>query len=328
MAKRDYYETLGVARTASADEIRRAYRKLARQFHPDVNKEKDAQARFTQVQEAYDTLSDEQKRKRYDQYGSDGPASAASSGRPHYTWSNVGDTSGRAGFDQSELDPETLGSMFEAFFGGRAEEANMGRRPRGPRAAPRSRGADIEAALEVPFLTAARGGTERFRVDSGGKPKTIDVKIPSGIADGAKLRVKGAGEPGPKNQPGDLILTIRTGSHPLLKREPGGPEGSPLDLRLDLPLTIAEAALGAQVSVPTLGGEVELTIPPGTPSGQRFRLKGRGIEDETGRKGDLYAVSRIVIPSGSSLSAGERDQLKAIAAHTPDPRPRDQWRIG
>lgn len=325
MAKRDYYETLGVARTAGADEIRRAYRKLARQFHPDVNKEKDAQAKFTQVQEAYDVLSDEQKRKRYDQYGSAEPAAAGASGRPHYTWSNVGNTGQGGGFDQSELDPETLGSMFEAFFGGRAEEMNAGgRRARAGRAAPRARGSDVEAELEVPFLTAARGGSERFRTEAGGKGKTIDVKIPSGIAEGAKLRIKGAGEPGPRNQPGDLILTIRIAAHPLLKREP---DGSSLDLRIELPLTVAEASLGASVPVPTLRGQVELTVPPGTPSGQRFRLKGRGIEDEAGRKGDLYAVTRILTPKGGELSAQERDQLRAIAAHTPDPRSKDQWRI-
>ncbi len=329
MAKRDFYEILGVPKAASSEEIRRSYRRLARRYHPDVNKEKDAQAKFTEIQEAYDTLSDEAKRKRYDRHGHAEPAGASSSSpRPHYSWTNVGSTGRGGGFDQSELDPETLGSMFETFFGGRAEEMNMGGgRARAGRASTRSRGSDVEASLEVPFLIAARGGTERFRAEIGGKASTIDVKIPKGIADGAKLRIKGAGEPGPKAQAGDLILTIRVGAHPLLRREPGGPDGSSLDLRIDLPLTIAEAALGAKVPVPTLQGEGELTVPPGTSSGQRFRLKGRGIEDEAGRKGDLYAVVKVVSPNGANLSAEERDSLRLISDHTPDPRPRDQWRI-
>jgi DnaJ-class molecular chaperone len=321
MAAPDHYETLGVPRTASADEIRRAYRKLARQYHPDVNKAKDAQATFTKVQEAYDTLADEQKRKRYDRYGSADPAPASTSARPHYSWSNVGNGAG-AGFDQTELDPETLGSMFEAFFGGRADEANMGRRPRSRAAA---RGADVEAELEVPFLTAARGGTERFRVQGAGKGKTIDVKIPKGIADGAKLRIKGAGEPGPKNQTGDLILTIRVGAHPLLKREPAGPEGAALDLSLELPLTIVEATLGAKVSVPTLQGKVELTIPPGTSSGRRFRLRGFGVEDEQGRKGDLYATARIVAPAASDLKPDDHEHLRSMADRIANPRTGDAW---
>jgi curved DNA-binding protein len=322
MAKKDFYEVLGVARSATADEIRRAYRKLARQFHPDVNKAKDAQAKFTQVQEAYDTLSDEQKRKRYDRYGTAEPesAAAASAGQPRYSWTNVAGGRPGAGFDQSELDSETLGSMFDAFFGGRAEEMS-GRRPRASRAAPRTRGADAEAELEVSFLTAMRGGTERFRVTQGGKARTIDVTIPKGIADGAKLRIKGAGDSGPK-EPGDLILTIRVQPHPLFKR---GAE-APLDLRLELPLTIAEATLGATVAVPTFHGLVELTIPPGTSSGQRFRLKGRGVETEAGQRGDLYVLTRIVTPAGADLPREDQDKLRAIAAQTPDPRAGDLWR--
>jgi DnaJ-class molecular chaperone len=321
MAKRDYYETLGIARGATQDEIRRAYRKLARQFHPDVNKEKDAQARFTQVQEAYDVLSDEQKKKRYDQFGSAEPAAAGASRSPHYSWTNVGNGRPGAGFDQSELDPETLGSMFEAFFGGRGDEVNMGRRGRG-RAAPRGRGADVEAELDVPFLRAARGGTESVRMETGGRTRTIDVTIPKGVGDGAKLRIKGAGESGTRNLSGDLILTVRVGSHPLLKRD-----ADSLDLRIELPLTIAEATLGAGITVPTLHGQVELRIPPGTSSGQRFRLKGRGVEDEAGRQGDLYAIARIITPPAGELSPQEREQLEAISAHTPSPRPPAQWRI-
>lgn len=327
MAKRDFYEILGIAKGASPEEIRRAYRRLARRYHPDVNKEKDAQAKFTEIQEAYDTLSDEAKRKRYDRHGHAEPAAASSSARPHYSWTNVGGTGRAGGFDETELDPETLGSMFETFFGGRAQEMNMGAgRSRAERASARSRGGDAEASLEVPFMTAARGGTERFRAEIGGKSSTIDVKIPKGIADGAKLRIKGAGHPAPRGA-GDLILTIRVAPHPLLRREPGGIDGSPLDLRIDLPLTIAEATLGAKVPVPTLQGEGELTVPPGTSSGQRFRLKGRGIEDESGRKGDLYAVVKVVTPNGAKLTAQEQASLRSIAGHTPDPRPRDQWRI-
>lgn len=333
MAKRDYYEVLGVSRTASAEEIRKAYRTLARKFHPDVNKSPDAQKRFTEIQEAYDLLSDEQKRKMYDRYGHAGTQGAAAGGRGgagggggapgggHYTWSNVGGPGGRA-----DVDVEDLGSMFEAFFGGRGGDyggmGGMGggrtrgqRRRREPEAPPAT-----EAELEIGFMTAVRGGTERLRLQSDGRTKTIEVTIPKGVADGARLRVKG--------EDGDVILRLRVGEHPVFRRtesRTGSATGGPLDLYMDLPLTIAEATLGAQVSVPTLDGAIELTVPPGTACGRKLRLRGRGVEDAKGAKGDLYAVAKIVPPDGRKLSPEDAAALRRISEAAGNPRVGQDW---
>lgn len=319
MAKRDYYEVLGVSKSASADEIRKAYRKLARQYHPDVNKSPDAQKRFTEVQEAYDVLSDATKKKTYDQFGhaaAEGAAGARSGG-PHYSWSNVG-----GGGGPQNIDMEDLGTMFDAFFGGRGGggEGGMGgmggrsRTRAGRKARPVQEEVEaVEHELPITFMTAIRGGTESLRLDQNGKTKTIEVQIPKGVAEGARLRVKGATD-------GDLILRVRIGDHPLFRRselrgQQGGHQG--LDLYLDLPLSIAEATLGATIPVPTLEGTVELTIPPGTASGKKLRLKGRGIQDAQGTKGDLYVITRIVPPPGGELSNDEADALRKISLRFP-----------
>jgi curved DNA-binding protein len=340
MAKRDYYDVLGVAKTASADDIRKTYRRLARQYHPDLNKAPDAQKRFTEIQEAYDTLSDENKRKIYDQFGHMGEgrgpdprgrqAAGGAGGSPHYTWTNVGGEGAEFDFDSNDV-----GSMFEAFFGGRGGgfgQAAGPRAGRGGRARSRTPGGEeepvgrrararaVEHEVRIDFLTAARGGVQPLRIARDGKSTTIDVTIPKGVADGAKLRVRGAagGE-------GDLILLIRVEPHPLFRRGEGSDLGKSLDLYLDLPLTIAEATLGATVAVPTLDGVVDLTIPPGTSSGQRLRLRGRGIEDAAGAKGDLYTVIKVVVPSGKDVSPTERSALIEISARTPNPRSGADW---
>ncbi len=326
MSTRDLYSVLGVSRSATADEIRNAYRKLARMYHPDVNSSQDAHARFNEIQEAYDVLSDEQKRRSYDRFGHAAPTAA--SGGPHFTWSNVGGE--RAG---PEFDYDDLGSMFDAFFGARS--GGMGGRAgsaRGPgkraRAARRSEPEPATHEFEIDFLTAARGGTERFRVVSGSQSRTIDVTIPRGIHDGAKLRIRGAGgEASVAGGSRDLILTIRVRTHPLFRRgDPaGGGEGEPsLDLYLALPLSIEEATLGATVTVPTLEGSVDLTIPPGTPSGMKLRLKGRGLGDGR-RTGDLYAVVKIVPPDGRELNASEREALQRLVRRFPGPRTGRDW---
>jgi DnaJ-class molecular chaperone len=334
MAKRDYYDVLGVGRSASADEIRKAYRTLARQLHPDVNKAADASKKFTEVQEAYDVLSDEQKKKLYDQFGhagvspgAGGPAPAGG-GRPHYSWSNVG---GPGGVSGAEFDAEDLGSMFEAFFGERGGHGagfgggmgGMGGATRGRPGAgkarragrtPEAEPAAIEHELDITFMTAARGGTEPLRLNTDGKSRTIEVKIPKGTADGARLRVRG----GADGQ--DIILRIKVGPHPVFRRtEHGvGPQG--LDLYLDLPLSIAEAALGATVTAPTLDGSVELRIPPGTASGRKLRVRGQGLEDAKGARGDLYAVVKIVPPESGQLSAADAAALRRISESGPSPR--------
>jgi curved DNA-binding protein len=321
MAKRDYYDVLGVSKAATADDIRKAYRKLARQFHPDVNKAADAAKRFNEVQEAYDVLADEQKRRAYDQFGHAGPgfssAGAATGGRPHYSWSNVG-----GGVHAPDMDMDDLSSMFEAFFGGQQPGVGgmggmggaRGGKARRARPQPQPQRESLEHELEITFMTAARGGTEQLRLQQpDGKSRTIEVRIPKGTPDSTRLRVR-AGADGP-----DIILRIKVGPHPIFRRteQGAGPQG--LDLYLDLPLTIAEATLGTSVSVPTLDGSVELKIPPGSASGRKLRVKGQGLEDDKGTRGDLYAVIKIVPPT-ANLTDKEAELLRAIAAKSPSPR--------
>lgn len=317
MAKRDYYDVLGVTKSASADDIRRAYRKLARQYHPDVNKSPDAQKKFTEVQEAYDVLSDAAKRKAYDQFGHAAESRAAGGGGgpggggPHYQWSTTGG---------ARVDMDDLGSMFDAFFGGMGGgRSQAGRGTRARRARPMEPEDEPQPAAEydlsITFMTAVKGGKEPFRLEQDGKTRTIEVNVPKGVVDGAKLRVRGAAGGA------DLILRVRVGEHPVFRRtEVKGVGNQGLDLYLDLPLNLAEATLGATIPVPTLEGQVELTIPEGTPSGRKLRLKGKGIEDAQGKKGDLYVITRIVPPRGGELSSEEAEVLRRLCARTADVR--------
>jgi len=311
MATRDYYEVLGVARGASADEIKAAYRKLARKYHPDVNKAADAEKRFAEVQAAYDVLSDEKKRKLYDQFGHAGPAAGAEG-----PWS--GGRAGPAGFN---VDLEDLGSMFDTFFGaGAAGEGTGGfRTGRAQRpSARRARPAAAEVELPIAFKTAASGGLERVRLTIGGRDTSLEVKIPPAVESGARLRVRGV-------DGHEVLLRIQVGAHPVFRRGDGPNLGKGLDLYLDLPLTIAEATLGAKVAVPTLSGAVELVVPPGSSSGRRLRIRGKGLRDQAGREGDLYAAVKIVTPDAGILSYQERQTLEEIGRRTPDPRSGDQW---
>ena len=305
MAKRDYYDILGVTRSAGADEIKAAYRKLARKFHPDVSKAPDAEQRFAEAQEAYAVLSDEKKRSLYDQFGHAGPASATGPG----AWPGGG--AGPAGFD---VDLDDLGSMFDAFFGG--GQGQPGARPGaggfragrpGQGAGRRPRAAQpLEVELPISFMTAARGGSERVRLTLHGKDTSLEVKIPPAVESGARLRVRGV-------DGREVLLRVAVGGHPLYRRGEGAEVGKGLDLSLDLPLTIAEATLGARVTIPTLGGSVELVVPPASPSGRRLRVRGRGLKDQTGREGDLYAVVKIVPPDPESLTDDQRATLEAMA---------------
>jgi len=313
-AQRDYYEILGLGRSATDEEIRAAHRRLARQLHPDLNKAPDAAAKFNEVQRAYEVLSDAEKRKKYDQFGHAGVDGAA--GGP-------GGPGGPQGASWQEMDPEALRDIFGDMFGdgfGGARGAGGGRR-RG-RAAPRpAPGLDREFEVPVGFATAANGGTEQLRMrDPEGGVETIDVRIPAGVGDGTKLRVRGRGEPGLHGGPrGDLILTVRVGAHPWFTRDG-------LDLSVEVPVTIAEAALGATIDVPLLKGRVSLKVPPGTSSGARLRLRGKGITDAKGASGDLHAVISIVAPR--ELAAEDRAALEAMVPRLGDPRAARPWAGG
>lgn len=325
---RDFYDILEVSRTATTDEIKAAYRTLARKLHPDVNKSPDAEKKFTELRAAYEVLSDEKKRRVYDRVGHEAfirgaTAGAAESGRagargPTYTWSNVGGA-GFGGANES-FDFGDIGDLFEEMFGGRSPFGGE-RATGGAQARSRARrGRDIHAERLISFEIALQGGRESVRVGRGGTTQTIDVKIPKGVADGARLRVRGGGEPSDNGgAPGDLILTIKVGSHPLFRREG-------LDIVLELPLTIVEATLGATVEIPTpLGRRVELKVPPGSPSGAKLRLRGKGVQTEDGGAGDLYAVVKIMPPK--QLSEKDAATLRDLAERLPSPRTGPEWSV-
>src|SRR5262245_58119158 len=231
----DYYKTLGVSKNATADEIRKAYKKLSRKYHPDVNKDKGAPEQFKQVQEAFDVLGDSEKRQQYDRFGRVLPQGAGPQGQP-FQWSTTG-TSGEGPdfadlFGGGQID---LGDLLGGAFGG-------GRR--GRRAA--RRGQDVEAEVEVPFQVAVEGGKHELALDREGRTERLTVKVPPGVDTGSVVRLAGEGEPGGNGGPaGDLLIRLRVAPHPWFRRE-----GS--NLLVDLPVTVTEAALGAKVEVPTL----------------------------------------------------------------------------
>lgn len=312
MPARDYYEILGLKRGATPDEIKRAYRKLARQLHPDVNKASDAAERFAEVQEAYDVLSDDDKRQQYDMFGRagvSGAAGRAGAGQaPGPGWSG-----GNVHFESDFGDLNDLGSVFDAFFGrgGRSQGTPRGqtRAHRAPR-----KGRDIRAQMTIDLETVASGGKRTLRVREGDRDRTIEVSIPPGVSTGQSLRIRGEGEPGAGGERGDLLVEVRVADHALFRRgQPGRPDDDSLDLWFELPLTIWEAIHGARVDVPTLDGAVQLTIPGGTSSGRSLRLKARGLSGRSGEKGDLYALVQVMVPKPDVLTPGEARTIEDIS---------------
>jgi curved DNA-binding protein len=303
MAQRDYYESLGVARTATADEIKRAHRKLALKFHPDRNKNnKEAEEKFKEIQEAYDVLSDSTKRQNYDQFGHAGVGGAASgaggarNGDPFEAFRRAqqGGRKGQSGwraspgvtvedFDFGNAGGGDFSQIFEQMFGAGAK----GGRSRGRSRPEPQRGADLEHPVTLTFEQAARGSDLTLKVDREGKIETIDVKIPPGVKDGSRVRIKGRGQQ-TGGEPGDLFIVTSVLPHRYFRREG-------LDVLLDVPVSMYEALLGAKIEVPTLDTKVTLTIPPGTSSGAKLRIKGRGIE-RAGEKGDQLVIVKVVVP--------------------------------
>lgn len=308
---RDYYEILGVDRSAGPDEIRSAHRRLAREHHPDLNDDPASAERFNEIQQAYDVLSDPEKRTKYDRFGHAGVG--------------VGDPGSQRASPGAwqDVTPDDFESIFGEAFGGRSRRGGGfsgfggfgGGGPAGP-----IKGRDLEHDLEIGFAAAAFGGTERLRTaDATGESNEIDVKIPAGINDGATLRIRGKGLPGQQGGPdGDLLLKVRIGRHPWFHRDR-------LDLEVNVPVTIVEASLGAEVQVPLLKGTATLKVPPGIRSGSRLRLKGKGIEDSKGRQGDLYAVLEILAPMSDELTEEDRAALGALGDRLPNPRLDTPW---
>ncbi len=327
---RDYYDILNVPRDAADDAIKKAYRKLAKKYHPDVNADEDAKAKFAQVQEAYDVLSDAKKRKQYDRYGHAGVNAGAGAGQtgggPFGGGAWRGSTAGPGGFSFGTDGAEgvDLDDLFGQFFGGgrgrgggRSAFGGMGGGARARARRQPQRGADLQHTVTVPFETAARGGKTSLRIKGPGGEQTIDVKVPKAVADGAKLRVRGKGQPSPEGGPaGDIILTVKIAPHPYFKREG-------LNLTLDLPISIDQAIFGGEVEVPTLDGRATLKIPPRTGGGKRLRLRGAGIENNKGEKGDLFAVPRIDVPE--ELTEAQREALQKLRGTWPDPRRGLKW---
>ncbi len=312
MPNNDYYEALGVSKTATADEIRKAYKKLSRKYHPDANKDKDAPERFKQVQEAFDVLGDAEKRQQYDRFGKAFPGGQFPGGGPQGQTFNWG--GGQAGGpDLSDLfgGQIDLEQILGGAFGGGGGRKQSRRAPR--------KGEDVEVEVEIPFQTAVEGGKYELGLDRGGKHESLSVKIQAGVDTGSLVRLAGQGHPGASGGPaGDLLMRIKVAPHPLFRRE-----GS--NLLLDLPVTITEAALGAKVEVPTLSeGQVVVTIPAGTSSGAKLRLKGKGVLDRSTKdRGDQFVVIRIVVPKKPGERA--REILNELAEVEPlNPR-KDLW---
>jgi curved DNA-binding protein len=326
---RDYYEVLGVSKTATEDEIKTAYRKLARKYHPDINPgDKSAEEKFKDINEAYEVLSDPDKRKRYDQLGQNRRAGEEFT-PPEGWWQDAGVGFGDFGeFFGSGRGTTGFSDFFEALFGGRA----------GARAGAgfAIRGRDVEAEIRLTLEDAHRGGKRNMTLqladrcpDCGGRgsrdgktacaacggagmvrrQKSFEVTIPRGVRDGSVIRLAAQGEPGSNGaQAGDLLLRVRIEPHRLFEIIGGN------DVQLELPVAPWEAALGATVKVPTLDAPVEMKIPAGAQGGQRLRLRGQGLNRREGGRGDQYVRLRIVIPP--KMTNEERQLFEKLAAES------------
>jgi curved DNA-binding protein len=316
---RDFYEVLGVSRDADQSEIQRAYRKLARTLHPDVNKDPGAEERFKGLSEAYDVLSDPDQRKRYDAFGEDfrrvgadvdpdayrrsrAYAGAGAGGERSSGWGGGGPSGGfRYSGSGDDVDLEDL---LGGIFGGRGR----GRGGWGPVS-----GSDHETEVEVSVEEAYKGTQRTLSISGPDGPRTIDVNIPAGVADGQRIRLRGQGGEGSGGgEAGDLYLIVRIAPHPRYRLDGR-------DLHMLLPLAPWEAALGSSVDIDTPGGPATVHVPAGTSSHRRLRLKGRGLPNKRGKPGDLYAEAQIKVPTSPSVE--ERELFEQLAkVSTFDPR--------
>ena len=295
----DLYQRLGIKRGASEAEVKKAYRSLAKQLHPDRNQDNPKAAeRFNQITQAYDILSDKDKRARYDRgeiddegnpkFGGFGGGGSGGGGFGGSAGPRPGQGEGFEGFDQAAT--ADLSDLFEGLFagsrGGRRASpgGGFGNRGRAPQ-----KGPDVQYRLKVPFLDAATLAPQRVTLAAG---KAIDVKLPKGVEEGSKIRLAGQGQPGPGGT-GDAIIAIEIAAHPHFARD-----GK--DIRLSLPISLKEAVLGAKVKAPTPEGPVMLTVPKGASSGKVLRIKGRGFTDKAGKRGDLLVSLAIDIPAGDA----------------------------
>lgn len=323
----DYYQVLGVGRDAGTEDIQRAYRTLARRYHPDINKDPGAEERFKQVNEAYAVLSDPKSRARYDRFGANwrqvpedyderagSPFGAGGGGRRVHVDFGGGDFAGfpgggfpgGGGLGGVDLD-DLLGGLFG---GGRGGGFGRARTP----------GADSEAEITLSVEDAYSGGRRRISLDTAAGTRSYEVNIPPGVTEGQRIRLAGQGGAGSGGGPsGDLYLRVRLAPHPRYRVDGR-------DITVDMPVTPWEAALGASVTVDTPAGPARLELPPGSSSGRRLRLRGRGMPNPRGTPGDLYAEVKIMVPPGTS-SAREREMWEKLAQESHfEPRAGDRSR--
>ncbi|HEY4416903.1 MAG TPA: DnaJ C-terminal domain-containing protein [Verrucomicrobiae bacterium] len=308
---KDYYQTLGVPRTASEADIKKSFRKLAREYHPDVAKDKKkAEEKFKEINEAYEVLSDPDKRKKYDELGANWKSGAEF--RPPPGAGGFGGQpfrGGHAGAESFEFDGTGFSSFFEQMFGGR-RQGGGGFNPRGNHSAGNfaERGADIEGDIMVSLEEAAQGSVRTVNIRHADRSESHQVRIPAGVTEGQKLRLSGRGENGRSGgENGDLYLNVRFAKHPDF-------EVDGHNLIYELELAPWEAALGTEISVPTLAAKVNIKIPAGTQSGQKLRVRGRGL----GKNGDLLVATKIVVPM--KLSEAEKkvwEQLQRESKFVP-----------
>jgi curved DNA-binding protein len=288
---KDLYEILDVSRNASQDDIKKSFRRLARIHHPDVNKgDAKAEERFKEVSQAYDVLSDPEKRKKYDQLGAQWEQ-AGPGGGTRYNWSSgdeqydVGDLGRDFGFDFGEV----FGDIFGGGFQGRSQHRRSSPGRQGPQYY-EERPKDLFYSMDIDFLQSVKGTTAKIAVMRHGKREQLSVKIPAGVKTGSKIRLSGKGEQDSRGQAGDLFISLNVKPHKVFWRERE-------DIYIEQAISMVEAALGCRLEVPTIGSPVKLTIPPGTSSGQKFRLKEKGVDPAKGKsKGDQYVLIKIETP--------------------------------
>jgi curved DNA-binding protein len=328
---KDYYQVLGVAKNASEKEIKQAFRKLARKFHPDVNPgDRGSEQKFKEINEAHEVLSDPEKRRKYDQLGANW--------KQYEQYAGPGrGAQGAPGFGGFRVDFEGAGGggfsdFFRTFFGGGVDFEDLlnqqgggfrsgreGRTPRRERGGSRGFGGfgfggpagaepgrDVSATLEVTLEEAYNGTTRRLSLEGPSGAETIEVRIPKGVKDGSKVRVQGKGEKGTGTESGDLYLEVKMLPHSIYRREGD-------DLYVEVPVTFAEAALGAEIEIPTLSGKARIKVPPGSQSGRAMRLKGKGMPRVKGDgHGDLFAKLAVVVPK--ELNSRELELVKELGA--------------